>query len=99
MRSEVGDVKVDGSVNGISGPGAILALASILPNGVLLPQAKSEPKKLTFTLTNLRSFRKRDEYEFNLGVLNLDARVLGSTAGETNLSRRRHCTPDLFRMR
>lgn len=83
VRSELAAVRILDADNGLAGAGALWDFSSPLPGAQLLPGARSIPRKLRFQLSDVRSFR--DEDEFRLRLVTLEARVLappsrGSTA-------------------
>ena len=77
LRSELGKPAVINADNKAIGPGAIWDLTATLNDNALKAKETSKPKRLEFSLSQLRPFRQGKELKF--GVLSLEAQILGRT--------------------
>ena len=57
LESQLGVAEVIGADNGEKGTAALWDLSSLLPNGVLLPGARSQERAMEFRLTSLRPLK------------------------------------------
>jgi hypothetical protein len=66
-------VELAGGADGSGGAGSVVDFTNIVPGGLLLPDARSEPKRLSFRLRDLKPLREGTEY--NLGLVQMELRV------------------------
>lgn len=80
IESALGVPKITNAENGEYGTGAVWDFSSHLPEGTLASMQLSTTKKLTFQVNDVRQLLPGKDFE--LGVLSLDARVLGKIVKE-----------------
>ena len=75
LTSGLGTPEIVGAENGVSGIGAILDLASILPEGGLAPGDYSGEKEVTFRLSDVQPLGSGRDYEG--GIVSVVGRIFG----------------------
>jgi hypothetical protein len=78
VASDVGVPTLTNSDNKKETIGAVFDFSSLIPNGMLAPGAKSQSREIRFHLTDLRPVVEGEQ--MRLGLIRLDARVLGKAA-------------------
>jgi hypothetical protein len=85
LRSDVGVPALGGTVNGLTGVGAMWDFTPLLKDGQLAANTKSDPMTIKFRLTDLRPLVQGNRNRF--GLIAFDVKLLGNAPPQTNTPR------------